>query len=229
MQGKSNYNGHTEQEMRAIEKIRQNIEREVFDYTQLISLLNEYRKPRDVITSLLENQEIVRIRKGLYIFGLLWRREQIPIELLANLIYGPSFISLDYALSFYGLIPEKVKTVTSITNGRSRSFDTPIGRFSYTQISKERFSFGFEIKNSGQGNWLITEPLKTLADKVWSDKRFRPTSASSYNSYLYDDLRIERTVLKEYFNIEKLNEIKTTYKSRKIDWLIEFLIKSLKE
>lgn len=215
--------------MRAIENIRQKIEQEVFDYTQLISLLDEYKKPRDVISSLLQNQEIVRIRKGLYIFGALWRRNQIPIELLANLIYGPSFIGLDYALSYYGLIPEKVKTITSITSGRSRSFDTPIGRFSYTQISKERFPLGAEIKNSGQGNWLITEPLKTLADKVWTDKRFKPTSVSTYNSYLYDDLRIDRITLKEYFNIEKLQQIKTVYKSRKIDWLIEFLIKSLKE
>lgn len=215
--------------MRPIENIRQKIEQEVFDYTQLISLLDEYKKPRDVISSLLLNQEIVRIRKGLYIFGSLWRRNQIPIELLANLIYGPSFISLDYGLSYYGLIPEKVKTVTSTTSGRSRSFDTPIGRFSYTQISKERFSLGAEIKNSGQGNWLITEPLKTLADKVWTDKRFKPTSVSSYSTYLNDDLRIDRITLKEYFNIEKLQRIKTVYKSRKIDWLIEFLIKSLKE
>jgi hypothetical protein len=211
--------------MRTIEKIRQNIEQEVFDYTQLISLLNDYRKPRDAISLLLQKEEIIRIRKGLYIFGPLWRRKKISREALANLIYGPSFISLDYGLSYYEMIPEKVETVTSITSGRSRNFDTPLGRFSYTQISKERFSLGAVIKNSGQGNWLITEPLKTLADKVWTDKRFRPTSVSSYDSYLYDDLRIDRTALRGYFNIEQKKK-KAAYKSRKIDWLAEALIKA---
>jgi hypothetical protein len=156
----------------------------------------------------------------------MWRQNQIPLEALANLIYGPSFISLEYALSYYGLIPEKVETVTSITSGRSRNFDTPVGRFSYVQITKERFSFGVTINNSGQGNWLITEPLKTLADKIWTDKRFKPTSISSYDSYLYDDLRIDRSALKEYYNIEKLNEVKAAYKSRKINWLLDNLIKT---
>jgi len=79
LQCKSNNNGHRQLKMRVIEKIRQNIEQEIFDYTQLMFLLEDYRKPRDVISSLLQNQEIVRIRKGLYIFGPLWRRDQISI------------------------------------------------------------------------------------------------------------------------------------------------------
>ncbi len=226
MRGKSNIYGHRRQKMRPIEKIRHNIKQEVFDYTQLMSLLDYYRKPRDVVSSLLLKEEIIRIRKGLYIFGPMWRQNQIPLEALANLIYGPSFISLEYGLSYYGLIPEKVETVTSITSGRSRNFDTPLGRFNYIQITKKRFSFGVTINNSGQGNWLITEPLKTLADKIWTDKRFKPTSISSYNSYLYDDLRIDRSALKEYYNIEKLNEIKAAYKSRKINWFVDNLNKA---
>ncbi|MDP4117468.1 MAG: hypothetical protein Q8903_15140, partial [Bacteroidota bacterium] len=88
--------------MRAIEYIRQKIEFEVFDYTQLMSLLRNYKKPKDAISLMIQKGEILRIRKGLYIFGDLWRRQVVSREVLANLIYGPSFISLEYALSFYG-------------------------------------------------------------------------------------------------------------------------------
>ena len=85
--------------MTSIEHIRQLIDQEIFDYTQLMMALKEYRKPRDVVSDLLRKSQIIRIRKGLYIFGPLWRRNNVSLETLANLVYGPSVISLDYALS----------------------------------------------------------------------------------------------------------------------------------
>ena len=98
-----------------IGKIRQKIHLEVFDYQVLMDALAEYRKPRDRITRLLSGGEIVRIKKGLYCFGEAFRREPIIREHLANMIYGPSYVSLEYALSYHGLIPERVETVTSVT------------------------------------------------------------------------------------------------------------------
>jgi predicted transcriptional regulator of viral defense system len=65
----------------------------------------------------------------LYIFGDEERRGPYSRELLANLMYGPTFISLESALAFYGLIPERVEAMLSVTTGRSREFDTPVGRF----------------------------------------------------------------------------------------------------
>ena len=211
--------------MRAIEYIRQKIEFEVFDYTQLMSLLRNYKKPKDAISLMIQKGEILRIRKGLYIFGDLWRRQVVSREVLANLIYGPSFISLEYALSFYGLIPEHVETITSITAGRSRSFDTPVGRFSYTQFSRKRISFGNILKTDRSGNWFMAEPLKVLADKIWADKRFYPTSPASFSDYLFDDLRLDESVLNTLFNQDRMNEIQNLYNTRKIDWLAAFLTK----
>ena len=92
--------------------LRQQIARDVFDYQQLVTCLSQFSKPRDKIRRLLASGEIVRIRKGLYAFGAPLQRAPISRELLANLIYGPSYISLDYALSYHGLIPERVETVT---------------------------------------------------------------------------------------------------------------------
>ena len=211
--------------MRAIEHIRQLIEKDVFDYTQLMLVLAEYSKPRDVVTSLLRKEQIIRVRKGLYIFGELWRRQPISREMLANLVYGPSILSINYALAWYGLIPERVDMLTSITSGRSRHFNTPLGRFSYTHLSQERFGFGATIQKSNTGNWLITEPIKALADKVWTDKRFQPTSPASFADYLFEDLRIDEATLAGFYNKFNMNNLAGAYSTRKVTWMVEFLQK----
>jgi len=211
--------------MRAIEHIRQLIEKDVFDYTQLMHVLAEYSKPRDAVSSLLRKEQIIRVRKGLYVFGDLWQRQPISREMLANLVYGPSILSIDYALAWHGLIPEYVDVLTSISSGRSRHFNTPLGWFSYTHLSQERFSFGATIQKSNTGNWLITEPIKALADKVWTDKRFQPTSPSSYADYLFEDLRIDEDTLAGYFNKFNINNLVQAYSTRKVTWMVEFLQK----
>ncbi len=224
----SRENGHWVHKMSIFEHIRQNIDQEVFTYTQLLEHLKDYKKPRDGISSLLKKGYIIRIRKGLYIFDARWRKKKVNPEILANLIYGPSIISTDYALSLYSLIPEGVTTITSITTGRSRIYETPVGRYTYEHIDVKRFSYGANIKKTDAGTWFISGPLKALADKVWLDKRFNPTSPSSYSEYLFNDLRIDETVLKGLpDSIDKLNELDKVYSSRKITWLIKFLTEKI--
>ena len=211
--------------MTSIEQIRQLIDQEIFDYTQLMMALKEYRKPRDVVSDLLRKSQIIRIRKGLYIFGPLWRRNNVSLETLANLVYGPSVISLDYALSWYGLIPEHVETITSITPGRSRAFNTPAGRFSYLQLSLGRYASGITIRGSSPMNWLVVEPLKALADKVWSDKRFQPSSATVFAGYLFSDLRIDEDSLEKLYRQSQWQLIEKVYSSRKISFMFKYLYK----
>ncbi len=220
--------GHSLLKMMPIEHIRSKIEGEVFDYTQLILALSHYSKPRDAVTSLLKRGQIIRVRKGLYIFGAIWQRNILAPEVLANLIYGPSAISLDYCLSWHSLIPEKVNTITSITTGRSHDFLTPAGNFSYTHLSGSRFSPGLMQHKSSSGNFIITEPLKALADKVWTDKRFKPTSAASYSDYIFNDLRIDEHALEELLIHERMIVIEKAYSSRKVLWLMEYLTKHYK-
>ena len=95
----------------------------------LLDVLEGYARPRDKITQWLNRGIIVRIKKGLYVFGESLRRKPYSRELLANLIYGPSYLSLEWALQYYGLIPERVEALTSVTTGRSRKFSTPAGLF----------------------------------------------------------------------------------------------------
>ena len=122
-----------------IQSIRKHIPQEEFDYQALLDCLQGYAHPRDKISDLLRKESIIRIKKGLYIFGDEYRNKPFSREILANLMYGPSYISLEYALQHYGLIPERVEAVTSVTTGRSRRFSTPVGLFTYRMIPLEAF------------------------------------------------------------------------------------------
>lgn len=208
--------------MISIIDIRAKIQEDIFDYQQLNELLSIYNNPRDRISRLLKSGEIIRIRKGLYTFAEALRRGPVCRELLANLIYGPSYITADYALSYYGFIPERVETVTSVTIGRSRSFHTPLGTFSYRNYAEHLYSPGITIEPHGRLSFLIATPEKALIDKVWLDKRFKGRSKSSYRDYLTDDLRIDYNHLSE-INPDRFKEISTAIKCKKIDALYAYL------
>ena len=207
-----------------IVRMRRTIEHDVFDYHTLTEALRTYRKPRDKFTKLLERGAVVRIKKGLYIFGADFRREPISREYLANLIYGPSYVSLDYALSYHGLIPERVDLVTSVTMKRSKEFHTPFGVFSYRMVTNNRYSIGAVLEQAGKVSFLIASPEKALIDKVWTDKRFHGTSIFEYKTYLTEDLRIDFEALKN-LNITRAQSIVRKYDSAKINNLLQFVMR----
>src|SRR5207302_3122946 len=101
-----------------IQEIRNLAPFEEIDYLFLSGTLKGYAQPRNKIKAFIAHKDLIRVKKGLYVFGPKVARIPYCKELLANLIYGPSAISLEYALSFYGFIPEKVEELTSITVGR---------------------------------------------------------------------------------------------------------------
>ena len=189
--------------------------------------LSGYNKPRDKITRLLLSGDIVRIKKGLYCFGEAVRREPVTREYLANLIYGPSYVSLDYALSYHSLIPERVEALTSVTIRRSREFSTPFGIFSYRMLDARRYAVGAILETAGQTQFLLASPEKALADKVWTDKRFAGQRVSDYEAYLSDDLRISREALGD-LDVLHLDAIALAYNSGKIFNLLRYL-KRLKD
>jgi len=214
----------SEQRVSAIGRIRQQIDREIFDYQRLLQCLSAYAKPRDRIKRLLDAGDIVRVKKGLYVFGDVYRRTPVSRELLANLIYGPSYISLDYALAWHGLIPERVTTVTSVTTGRSRRFTSPFGIFSYRSLPEPRYATGALLQQGDNESFLLASPEKALADKVWDDKRFSGASMAAYADYLAHDLRIDIDHL-PLLDGERLEAVREAYSSRKIDRLIRYVQK----
>ena len=199
--------------------LRQRIEYEEFDYQILLDVLREYARPRDKISNLLEKGIIVRVKKGLYVFSAAYRRRPASREILANLIYGPSYISLEYALHYHGLIPERVEALTSVAHGRSRTFDTPIGTFSYRGIPGRAFRTGMDRVDLDDGrSFLIATPEKALADKIVEDRGTGIRTQTELKDYLLNTLRIDPTGLRELVP-ERLLDIAECYRSRRVKML----------
>ena len=125
-------------------------------------------------------------------------------------------------LSYHGLIPERVSTVTSVALGRSRKFDTPFGTFTYQSLSLPRYAVGADLAESPAGCFLIACAEKALADKVWTDKRFGGTRRSDFRPYLEEDLRIDLAHLAA-LDRSRFPKIQQAYGSRKIGNLFRFL------
>lgn len=202
--------------------IRDRVRMDVLDYQQLVSSLREYAKPRDRITRLLAEGSLIRLRKGLYVFGERFRRGPLGREHLANLIYGPSYVSLDYALSHYGLIPERVANVTSVTTGEKRRFNTPFGDFTYWPLPPHRYAPGICWAGEGDAHYLIASAEKSLVDKVWADKHFSPASLKDFDAYLFEDLRLDEERAAA-LNLEQLATLCRGFASKKIDMLARCL------
>ena len=211
-----------------IENIRKKIEHEEFDYQTLLVCLRDYARPRDKISSLLKKGFIIRIKKGLYIFGDEYRRKPYSREILANLSYGPSYISLDFALQYYDLIPERVEAVTSVTTGRSRRFFTPVGLFTYRKIPLKAFRIGMDRVEIGDGRaFLMATPEKALADKLNDSRGIGIQTRKELYGYLEENLRIHPAALRD-MNPTALDAMARRYRSRKIR-LLSDLVKRVKQ
>jgi hypothetical protein len=208
--------------MNDIREIRGKSGHEVFDYQTLVAALSRYSKPRDKITKLLSSGAIVRIKKGLYCFGDALRKEPVSREYVANLIYGPSYVSLGYALRYHGLTPERVEVVTSVTTRRSRRFTTPLGVFAYRSLRRSRYAKGAMLEAEGNMAFLIATPEKALADRVWADKRFSGQRLTDFGPYLFEDLRIDEQAL-SLLSVPRLEEVGEAYGSLKIDRLVRYM------
>ena len=208
-----------------IEQIRKAINREEFDYQVLMTCLNAYSRPRDKITDLMRKGQIIRVKKGLYIFGQEYRKRPYSREILANLIYGPSYISLEYALSYHGLIPERVESLTSVTTGRSRTFTTPVGLFTYRMIPMPAFQTGMtRIELDDGGAFLIATPEKALIDKIFIDRGADMRTLKGLEEYLFENLRIDPDLLGR-LDIGQAFEIVERYRSSKLRVLSNLLRK----
>jgi len=203
--------------------LRERIGRDEFDHLLISSALSPYQAVRQKINQLLKSGNILRVKKGLYVFGPKLRRNPVCKETLANLIYGPSCISLEYALSLTGFIPERVEVVTSVTPKKNKTFDTPIGRFTYRYLSAAKYPHGIEqIWVDSAHPVLIATPEKALCDYVVLNDVPNINSPDSAREFLVADLRIDPTQL-ERFDIRRLTHLNKHYKSASIARILEVL------
>lgn len=116
-------------------------------------------------------KELIHLRRGLYLLSEKNRRHSLNLFVIAQKIYGPSYISFESALSQHGWIPEAVFGISSAGLKRSKTFKTPVGIFSYQKVVADPFFVQVEAVSTEEGNYYLSSPWRALADYVYIHKK----------------------------------------------------------
>jgi len=109
---------------------------------------------------------LIRLRQGYYTFPEYLKKPDFSLY-FANRIYKPSYVSLHTALAFYGMIPEAVVQITSVTSLKTANFKNPFGEFSYKSVRAD-FMYGYNIRPIADGRTLqLAKPEKALLDLLY--------------------------------------------------------------
>lgn len=177
----------------------------------------------DKIANLVNNGDLVRLKKGFYVFSKEYRNQSLDLIAIANGLYAPSYVSFEYALSLYGMIPERVSEITSATIKNNKLFVTPVGRFSYKKIPLQAYALGVDWRyDKIEGGRFIATAEKALCDKIKYTKGIGTLNQAQMLEFLNDDLRLD---LLNSLDIELIVAIAAAYKSRNLKTLAVLLEK----
>lgn len=187
----------------------------------LESLFPHIKGGNQKIRLLERDRQIFRLKRGLYVCSPEITGKLLSTELIANHLYAPSYVSMASALRYYGLIPEAVYTKQSMTLKHSKYFDTQLGRFEYTHISKEAFSVGLtSVRKEGYA-FVMATPEKALCDLIANSPQVNLRYLKDAKIYLEEDIRIEMEdfmqmnfeVFEDYIHVgKKADSIRTLLK-----------------
>ncbi len=183
-------------------------------------LLGNYSNPDDFISRLVKSGELIRLKNGFFLIAEKIEENPVPFEQIANLLYGPSYLSFEWALSYYGMIPEGVYVVSSASASKSKILNTPVGTFDYAHLSHYRYAIGIEQKENAAGRFLIATPEKALSDLI--HLKSKKIECKDMLIDLIEARRMEEDNLKD-LNIKHLLDIAENYRSKSVTNLINAL------
>lgn len=197
--------------------------------SMLIGALSDYKDVRGKINSLNKKGLIKPIKQGVYLVDSELGLRPYSKEILANLIYGPSYISLETALSNYGFIPERVTSTTSICFGRGKKFATPVGQFEYHHIKSSLYSMGMTLKEISKGAFcLYATPEKALLDFIHikeSKNEFK--NQKEYFNYISESYRLDLLAIEDKISLKKLQSLAEKYPFQHTHWFANELTRKL--
>ena len=158
---------------------------------------------------------IVQLRRGVYLLNEEDRKINPSRPFIANQLYGPSYVSLEFALNYYDLIPEKAVTVTSVTTKKTKIFQNALGRFTYQHL-KPRVFRGFRaVRDEAGFSFFMADPEKAIVDFVYLNlSRFKAGHADIFEeSYRFQNL--------EGLRAAKLKEAASYFRSPKLAMIVE--------
>lgn len=166
---------------------------------------------------------IIKLKRGVYLLNKNDRKINPSREFISNQLYSPSYISSQYALNLYGLIPERVADVTSITTKKTMSFKNGLGNFIYQHIKPQAFR-GFKTATDDAGfSFFIAEREKAIVDLLYLNLReFPPETTSLFRDYF----RFQNT---EKLSTRKIIEFAKLFSNNKLMRLVKIFCEFIKE
>ena len=181
------------------------------------SRLNNYANQNNKISRDIRDGKLFKIVTGLY-----ETNPDTPGYLLAGSIYGPSYISFEYALFYYGLIPEKVSVITCATlnKKKKKKFDTQFGFFTYRDVPVLAYPEEIMLMTEGDYTYQIASREKALCDKLYTLKPLN--NYRNLERMLFLDLRIDR---EEFWRLDgkKIEYLSALYHSTNVRLLSKYM------
>lgn len=185
--------------------------------SMLLDEFSSYQDPFGKIRRLCEDGKLYQLTRGVYETD-----GSLPGYLFAPVIYGPSYLSFDYALSRYGLIPEAVYEYTSATcgKGKKKYYINDFGAYSYRDIPAAAFPFETMLVTEYGYTYSMATAEKALCDKLCTVKPVK--NNGELMNLLYDDLRIDEENLKK-LNTGTIEELALLYRRSSVSILARYL------
>ena len=187
--------------------------------SDLLDSFSGYANPDMKIKRMVQDGSLFRLRRGLYA-----TTQNISSYLLAGVIYGPSYISFETALSRYGLIPERVYACPSATfrKNRSKTYKNDFGVFEYRDIPAAAYPLGVRLEQENGISYAIASPEKAICDMLYTQSPVYSTKA--LEDLLFDDLRIDEENFGR-LNYQDMQCLAPRYRRRNLRLLSELLEK----
>lgn len=185
-----------------------------------------YSSPKDKLSSLTRNGLLLRLKRGLYSVPRTVTGQSLSRELIANHLLGPSYVSFESALSYHGLIPERVYITKSATLKRKKEYSTPVGHFQYIHVPENYYSIGLNLEIiDNKYAYIIAGPEKALCDLILTTSGLRLQSVKSAGEYVIHDLRVDEEAI-IHFNLDIIRECANAgYKRADMQNLLRFINK----
>lgn len=194
----------------------------VITIADLLITYEDYADPLGKINREVNNGHIFPIKKGLYETD-----EDTPGLYLTAYIYGPSYVSFEYALYYHGMIPEKVTVFTNATfnKNRSKKYVNRFGVFTYRDVPKSAYPFGIKAHVINGYSYTLASPEKSLCDRLYIASP--QSSMKNLSTLIFDDLRISEEAFSE-LDFKMLMFLCDKYKSKNMKLLKKLIMKETK-
>lgn len=194
----------------------------IFSSAHLSAFSGDEKVLRNQLSGWKKKRLILELRKGQYILNETDRKVTPSRVFLANQIYAPSYISTEYALGYYDLIPERVVDVTSVTPRKTACFENPFGTFVYQHIGVHSLLGFVERKDENDLSFMIATPEKSIIDFFYLNlARFTINRPDIFEvSYRFQNL--------DQIDLRYLRDIASCFQSKKLIRIVEMFIRLIR-